>query len=58
MTSIQMSAQLQDSHILNVKQQRKHFVCDSPKSLQLRQERISSLTYSEELKHHKFERSS
>ena len=35
-----MSAQLQDSHILNVKQQRKHFVCDWPKSLQLHQERM------------------
>ena len=43
MTSIPISAQ--ESYILNVKQQRKHFMFDWQKRLQPHQEIISSLTY-------------
>ena len=56
MTSIPISAQ--ESYILTVKQQRKHFMFDWQKRLQPLQEIISSLTYYEGLTCHRFERSS
>ena len=56
MTSKPISAE--ESYILNVKQQRKHFMFDWQKRLQPLQEIISSLTYYEGLTCHRFERSS
>ena len=52
MTSKPISAE--ESYILNVKQQRKHFMFDWQKRLQLLQEIISSLTYYEGLTCHRF----